>query len=179
LRANGAFTLVYLSILTALAVVLHTVEAWLPVPYLFPGAKLGLANIVGLHVIFTHGTSAALVVTLLRSLIGSLVSGTFLGVGFAMSVSAGLASTAVMGALASSGLGPVGISIVGAVTHNLTQLAVAALVTRQPGIVFYLPVLLFFAVPTGTLVGIVSGKMKPLEANIRALLNPRRPTPGD
>ncbi|MGE5483783.1 MAG: Gx transporter family protein [Ignavibacteriales bacterium] len=183
----STFTLVYLSILTALATALHAFEASLPVPYLFPGAKLGLANIVGLHVILTHGTAAALVVTGLRAVIGSLVSGTLFGMGFALSLSGGMTSTAVMGLLAgltrapraSGSPGPVGISVAGAVTHNMTQLAVAALITRQPGIVFYLPVLLFFAVPTGALVGLVAGKMKPLEAIVRALLDSRRPSPGD
>ncbi|MCR4399176.1 MAG: Gx transporter family protein [Firmicutes bacterium] len=177
---RGTFAMVHLSVLLALAVALHAVEALIPVPYLFPGAKLGLANIVALHVIYTYGAGAALAVTGLRALLGSIMSGTFLGTGFALSVSGGLSSTAVMGLLGRSARGPgrdslspVGVSVAGAVTHNVTQLAVASLLTRQAGLVFYLPVLLFFAVPTGVFVGVLSQKMKPLEGTVRALLKSR------
>lgn len=184
MRKNiDTFRLVYVSILVALAVALHTVETVLPVPYVLPGAKLGLANIVGLHAIYAYGTGTALLVTGVRALLGSLITGTFLGMGFALSLSGGILSTAVMGLMVSSSTGrqrpgPVGVSVAGAVTHNMTQLAVAAIITRQPGLVFYLPVLLLFAVPTGFFVGVVSYRMKPLEGIIRALVNSRRPNHG-
>ncbi|MPN55831.1 hypothetical protein SDC9_203515 [bioreactor metagenome] len=49
---------------------------------------------------------------------------------------------------------PIGISIVGAVVHNVTQLAVASIFLEQVGVFFYLPVLLFAALPAGALTGI-------------------------
>jgi len=54
----------------------------------------------------------------------------------------------------------VGVSIVGAVTHNLTQLGMAAWLLRQWAILVYLPYLLLFAIPTGMFVGLVATRLR-------------------
>ena len=46
--------MVYLALLSAIAIVLHMVESMIPVP-LPTGAKLGLANIISLVVIQLYG----------------------------------------------------------------------------------------------------------------------------
>ena len=49
----------------------------------------------------------------------------------------------------------IGISVA-ALTHNLTHcLMVAALFLKQAGVLFYLPYLMLFAVPTGIFVGLL------------------------
>ena len=53
MRANGARTLTRIAIMVALATALHVVEAMIPIPYVVPGAKLGLANIVALYAVMT------------------------------------------------------------------------------------------------------------------------------
>jgi heptaprenyl diphosphate synthase len=52
-----------------------------------------------------------------------------------------------------------GISLVGAVTHNVAQLLVASVVIETVGIFAYLPYMLFFALPTGAFVGLVTGQV--------------------
>ena len=151
-----------LALLVGLASVLHAVEAAIPVPYLIPGAKLGLANTVALYAVFKLGLGDALTVSVLRTLLGSLVSGTFLNVSYYLSTGGAVVSTIFMYAVrkaSGSRLSTVGVSIGGAATHNMTQLLLAALILRTTGVFFYLPYLLFFAVPTGILTGLLVGRL--------------------
>ncbi|MGI6620662.1 MAG: Gx transporter family protein [Bacillota bacterium] len=162
MRANGARTLTRIAIMVALATALHVVEAMIPIPYVVPGAKLGLANIVALYAVMTMTPGEALAISFLRTLLGSLLSGTFLNVAYYLSTSGALASTAVMCGFKKvfgHGLSVVGISVAGAVTHNVTQLFVASIILRQMGVMFYLPYLLLFAIPTGIFVGILAGRI--------------------
>jgi len=152
--------MVQLSLLVAVGIALHVFEAMLPVLNALPvpGAKLGLANIVTLLTLVLLGYREALVVVLLRSLLASLVAGTFLTTTFYLSFAGALGSGLVMGLLYRFGRGHlslVGISICGAVAHNVSQLLVAALLILQAGIFMYLPYLLLFALPTGYFTGLV------------------------
>lgn len=147
------------SLLVAMAVVLHVVEGSFPPPLPAPGAKLGLANIVGLVCLVTLGLRAAISLVVLRTLLGSLVGGTFLGFGFILSFGAGLASTLGMAALAAAGrrrFSIVGISLFGALVHNLVQLTLAAAIVRHYGLLAYLPYMLLGSLPTGAVTGIAA-----------------------
>lgn len=159
---SRARTLTKTAMLVALASVLHAVEAMLPLPYVIPGAKLGLANIVALYAVMTMGLAEAFSISVLRTLIGGLLSGTLLSFGYYLSTSGAVASTLVMYAAARAGkrkLSAVGVSVAGAFTHNLTQIAVAAALMRSRGVFFHLPYLLFFAIPTGVFVGLSASRI--------------------
>lgn len=158
------------ALLVALASVLHAVEALIPLPHVVPGAKLGLANVVALYAVMVLGLGRALTVSVLRTLLGGLLSGTFLSFGYYLSTSGALMSTLVMYAASRSRLraGPVGVSVAGSFVHNLTQLATAALLLRQAGVLFYLPALLFVAVPTGVFVGLLASRVVPIRSGARS-----------
>jgi heptaprenyl diphosphate synthase len=154
--------MVLLALLAALAIVLHAIETLIPVPYVMPGAKLGLANVVALCVVMTRGPGDAMLVSTLRVVVGSMVSGTFLTTTFILSFSGAISSTLVMGLIrraAGPDIGPIGLSIAGAVTNNIGQLLAAAYIVRQAGVFFYLPYLLLFAVPTGAFTGLVVARL--------------------
>ncbi len=85
--------IVILGLFVAIAGVLHAVESWLPLPVPVPGAKLGLANIVSLLAICIYGWRDALLVAVLRVVLGTLLTGTFLGPAFAMGMTGALVST--------------------------------------------------------------------------------------
>lgn len=144
--------LILLALFVSMASVLHVVEGWLPLPLPVPGMKLGLANLMSLVALVLLGWRAAFYVVFGRVFIGSLFGGTFMGPSFAMSVSGAVASVLVM-TLAYHRLRPlfslVGISLLGAIAHNLAQLAVAALLVGSETMFWYLPYLLLFALPTG------------------------------
>ncbi|MFY9455057.1 MAG: Gx transporter family protein [Bacillota bacterium] len=155
-----------LALLVAVALILHAVESMIPAALPVPGAKLGLANIITLIAIVLGGPYDALVVVALRTLIASLLSGRLTG--FAFSIVGGVFATLVM-SLAytqlSHLLGFTGISILGAVAHNIGQLLVAWFVLKTGGIFYYLPALLIAGVATGFFVGLTAGYV------VRYLLN--------
>lgn len=151
--------MIILALLVAMASVLHIVESWLPLPVPVPGVKLGLANIISLFVIVAYGWRDAVAVAVLRVLIGSLFGGTFFGPAFAMSLSGALFSLLAM-AYAKRHWHPffslIGISVIGAVVHNLAQMSVAAWIVSSAGLLWYVPYLLLFALPTGVATGITT-----------------------
>lgn len=134
----------------------------MPTDLIVPGFKLGLANIITLYVVVNFGIRDAVVVSILRTTLGSLLAGTFMTVTFFFSFAGGLASAIVMGLVYKFGstfFSLLGISLVGAVTHNVAQLLVASVVIETVGIFAYLPYMLFFALPTGAFVGLVTGQV--------------------
>ncbi len=150
------------AILVALASVLHVIEAVLPLPYVVPGAKLGLANIVALYAVISMGLGPALGISVLRTLLGGLLSGTFLNIGYYLSTSGAIVSTLLMyfaWRFSKGKLSPVGVSVVGSFTHNITQLLVAAVLLKQWGVLAYLPGLMLFAIPTGVFVGLLATRV--------------------
>ncbi|MDD2482501.1 MAG: Gx transporter family protein, partial [Lutispora sp.] len=67
--------MVLLSILISQALVLHVIERAIPVPIPVPGVKLGLANIISLITIMLFGYKEAVLVVILRTLLGSFFGG--------------------------------------------------------------------------------------------------------
>lgn len=141
----------FLALFTALAVALHTLEYLLPAPA--PWFRLGFANILTLAALFIYGPRAAWGVTLGRILLGSLVVGNLFSPGFFLSLAGGTAATALMTAayrLGGRHIGPVGVSVLGAVGHALGQMALAyLLLVRHPGLWQLLPPFLLFALGAG------------------------------
>jgi heptaprenyl diphosphate synthase len=155
---NNTRRMVLLALFIAIASVLHVVESWLPLPLPVPGIKLGLANIVSLITIAIFGWRDAIYVVVIRVFLASLFGGVFLGPAFAMSMSGAIVSTLIMAyAYVSwhSTFSFVGISILGAVIHNIAQIMMAALVVSSLTLLWYLPYLILFAVPTGWATGMI------------------------
>ena len=73
-RINHRITI--LSLIVALGMFLHRLEILIPLPS--PWIKLGLANVMTLVTLIFFGLQHAVMVTLLRIMLGSIISGTFL-----------------------------------------------------------------------------------------------------
>lgn len=154
---NNTRRMVLLALFIAIASVLNIVESWIPLPFPIPGIKLGLANIVSLITIATFGWRDAIYVVVMRVFLASLFGGIFLGPAFAMSMSGAIASTLIMAYAYTSWESTfsfIGISILGAVIHNTAQMIMAALVVSSFTLLWYLPYLVLFALPTGWATGI-------------------------
>ena len=76
--------IIVLSLIVALAIVLHRLDALIPLPS--PWIKLGLANVMTLVTLIFLGFRDALTVTLLRVVLGSIIGGTFLSPTFFLSL---------------------------------------------------------------------------------------------
>ena len=151
------------ALLVALATVLQISESLIPYP--IPGLRLGLANMLTLTAMVVLGFRSALEVAVLRTTLSSLIMGTFMSPTFILSFSAAVISTLVMGFFYwLSGLhdrcrfSVIGISIIGAFTHNMVQLSLAyLLLVKHGGIFVFFPWLAYGAVAPGWLVGVVTG----------------------
>ena len=125
--------IIIMALMVALGVILHRLEALLPLPT--PWVKLGLANLMTLMALVYLGTKEAFIVTLLRVILGSILGGTFLGPTFFLSLVGGLAGTAIMCGVYYRGRGPfslVGVSVCGAYTHTfITAVCVYFFLIKQ------------------------------------------------
>lgn len=161
-KKNQVNTLYRLSVFVAWACVFQMIESLFPNP--LPGLRLGLANMVTLVVLFEMGWGAALEVAILRVLISSMMFGSFLSPAFILSLSAAISSTLIMGLLLHLSIRQeilrfslIGISIGGALTHTMTQLAfVYLLLIRHPGIFRLAPWLMIASVCMGVITGIIA-----------------------
>ncbi|MEA3506501.1 MAG: Gx transporter family protein [Elusimicrobiota bacterium] len=172
---------VYLALFIAAASVLQIIEWMVPNP--LPGIKLGLANMVTLLALILYGAKFSLGVAVGRTLFSSLIIGAFLSPTFILSFSGALFSALTMVVLYRplGKLSPVGVSICGAVVHNLVQVFIVYyLLVKHPGIIFLLPLLLAAAVITGSLNGYLAKIIAPRVAEFAsrriflASISPRR-----
>lgn len=127
-----------------------------------PGGKIGLANIVSIINIFMFGGGNATVIACIRAFAGALLSGGAGAVPY--SVAGAAASVAVMQCckrLFYPRMSMIGMSMIGAVFHNLAQLCVAAVLFGTVYIFSYLPLM----IAAGTLGGAVTGYAAQLFAN--------------
>ena len=155
--ASKTRMLVFISVLVAQGMILSFIEGMLPIPFIAPGAKLGLANIITLSAIYLLTFKQASAVVLLRVLLTATTFGSLSS--FLYSFAGGVLSLLVMAAILKVFKGEIsliGVSIAGAVAHNLGQLFVAAIIIHNVLILTYLPILLIVAIPTGIFVGIVA-----------------------
>ena len=146
-----------LGILTAGAIVIAILESFIP-SIGIPGVKLGLANIVILIILYELGIVEAIIVNLLRVLVVGFVRGTFLSMGFLMSLTGAVFSLGIMILfyLLIKKFSIIGVSVIGAVFHVFGQILIAMLFLGTAYIVLYLPVIAISAIITGVFVGIVA-----------------------
>ena len=154
--------MVFISILVAFALVLSYFETFLPIlPY--PGVKLGLANIVTLTSLYILGFGDALILVLLRVTLNSFFAGSLIT--FWYSLSGGLLSFIVMYLLIYVGkdrISTIGISILGAISHNIGQLIVVVITIENINIIVaYFPILAIAGIIAGILIGVTVNYLLP------------------
>ena len=150
--------MVRLSLLVSLATVLGILENQLRIPSPFPWLKLGLANVMTLVALMMYGVRAGVTVACVRALLAGLFGALPM---LLFSLPAALTSSLSMGALhrvSGRRLSIVGLSVSGAVVHNLTQLLIAYFVLSlsRSSILALTSLLIFAAVVAGVLTGLVA-----------------------
>lgn len=144
----------FIGMMVALALVLQIVEGIMPLPYIAPGVKLGLANIISLIALIYFGFKSALLVVVLRTFMAAFLSGRLYS--FFYSGAGALLSILIMGLFYcqfKKYFSVQGISILGAVAHNLGQIFVASILIETVSVFSYLPVLMVSGVITGYFIG--------------------------
>lgn len=144
------------ALLTALAMVLSWVESLVPLSVAVPGVKLGLTNLVVLFALYRMGVKAAWCLSLVRVLLVSFTFGNAFSLWY--SLAGAILSLLVMIALKATGKFSVtGVSVAGAVCHNLGQILVAMAVLRSTAVAFYYPALLLSGTIAGVCIGLAGG----------------------
>lgn len=142
-------------VFTALALIFSYVELLIPINFGIPGAKLGLANLMTVLVLYKMGIKEALALSVTRIILSGFMFGNLFGILY--SLSGGLLSFLVMVLLKKSDRFSVaGVSIGGGTAHNIGQLLVAMVVVQTYQVWYYLPVLLVAGEVTGLLIGLVA-----------------------
>lgn len=143
-----------LALLTAIALIIFVVEMRIPNLVSIPGVKLGLANIVTVYAMYHFTAKETLMILFSRILLGSVFGGNI---------------SAVIYSLSGAFLCFVGMiflrniidkkyiwlcSIIGAVLHNIGQIAVAVVMMKTTAVISYLPFLLVSGCIAGAFTGV-------------------------
>ena len=143
--------------LTAVMFIIGYVESLLPPFFSVPGIKPGFANIPVMIALFMLDWRLASAMSFTRIILSGF---TFTGM-FACIYSLGgaLLSITVMVIMKKTGKFSVtGMSMAGAVAHNLGQTAVALIFVGK-GVLYYFPVLVISGIAAGALTGVVAGAL--------------------
>lgn len=139
------------SLLVSVMIVLGYLESMLPVSSV-PGIKLGLSNCVLLISLYWLGFAVSFEIMVVKVLLLGFLLGNPMMIVY--SLAGGALSLTVMRLLASRpGVSPIGAGIAGGVTHNIGQVAVAALMLQTPSLLYYLALLM----PVGAGMGFLTG----------------------
>ena len=149
-----------LAMLLALAIVLNLIESIVPLfNGMIPGLKLGLANTITLVVLYIYSFKDALYLSLLRVLlVGILRTGLF-SITFFFSLGGSIFSILMMYLVKKTKLSIIGVSIVGSISHSIGQIIIAIIVLNNNAMIYYLPWLLIFSIPTGIITGLISKEL--------------------
>ncbi|MBR2621786.1 MAG: Gx transporter family protein [Clostridia bacterium] len=144
----------FLGLCAGVALVLAYVEALLPPLYAaVPGIKLGLPNIAIIFILYRFGLREATVVSFVRIVAVTLLFGNPMT--FAYSVAGAFLSLLVMTILRKLDfLSIVGVSVAGAVFHNVGQILTAMVLLGTAELGYYLIVLAITGTISGLLVGL-------------------------
>ena len=157
----------FIGLATAFAMVLSYIEMILPPIYsAVPGIKVGLPNIVIIFLIYKLSFKEAALVSLVRIFLSALLFGT--AVSLIYSLSGAVSSLLVMVVLKKTNMFSIlGVSISGAVFHNLGQILAAIIVMQTIEIGYYMIVLSISGIIAGVFVGIAGSMCLKYSKNIK------------
>lgn len=155
MKKTSVKKLTRIAMLLALGVILNYAEVvLLPTAIIAPGVKLGIANTIGLIVLYQDDDATYFFFGFMRVLMTSL----FIGFGFNFLIALSgwlLSSIAVIGVRRLNQLSIFGLSMVSAVFHGIGQMLMVAWLYQTILMINYLPVLIV----SGLLAGLVVAKL--------------------
>lgn len=144
-----------LSVFTALSLIMFIIENQFP-PMFIPGARMGLANIFSFAALIIYSPAEAFVVVAVRTALGAIFAGnvsallySFTGGVISMAVSSLLMYTAY------PKISVMAVSIVAAVSHNVTQNLVFVIISGTALTFGYMPYLILLGILSGGIVGAI------------------------
>ncbi len=149
-----AKTMTRMALLSAIALTIFMIEAQIPAPVPIQGIKLGLSNIVTVFAVFLLGPWQAAGILFIRIFLGAVFAGNFSTILYSAAggLLALLVTVGLHRILKASQIWVAGV--LGAIAHSIGQMAVAVAVTKTPGLLVYLPVLIICSIAAGLFTGL-------------------------
>ena len=146
-----------LSLFLALGIILNLVESMIPLPIAIPGVKLGLANTIGLVILYYYSPTEYISIGFLRVLIVGLLRTGLFSVAFILSLSGWFLSTLIVVILYYlKKFSIYGLSCVSAVFHGVGQMIAVSIIYNTFGLVMYYPILMISGIITGLLTALLT-----------------------
>ncbi len=144
-----------LSLFCAAAILLGYVESLIPSLTAIPGVKLGLPNLAIVAALYLWSWREAALVSGVRIVVIALLFGNLFS--FCFSLAGGILSLLVMALVKKTGwFDCTGVSLAGAISHNIGQIAAAALLVEDLRIAYYFIPLAIAGLAAGVLIGLLS-----------------------
>lgn len=145
-----------------LAIVLSFFESLMPaLPFMPPGVKLGLSNIVTMYALFTIDRKTAFTLNVLKSVFVFTQRGV---IAAALSLTGGIVSLVViilLDLVLGKHISYLALSVAGAVFHNLGQFACVVLIFDDSAVLWYIPLLIVSGVVMGSVTGTLLNVVMP------------------
>lgn len=143
------------SMFLAIAIILSYIEYVIPLNFMVPGVKPGLANMVNIIVLFSLGPIYSFTIGIMRIIIMASMFGSMLS--FIYSFSGFILSFILMYIVAYKfKMSEIISAVLGAIVHNIAQIFMAIFIVGTKEIIYYLPVLLLSGFVFGMITGILS-----------------------
>lgn len=141
-----------LGMYVSVMIIASYLETWISFPFLTPGIKLGLSNLFVVLILYLHGWKSATIVSLIRVVLVGFMFGNLYTIMYSLS---GAVLSLMWMHLGKSlnKLSVVGVSILGAIGHNIGQMLMAIMLLKTLSIRYYFMVLLISALVTGMIIG--------------------------
>ena len=139
----------------ALALVLSYLESLVPLNFAVPGVKLGLANLVTIVALYMLGLKPAILISIGRIILSGILFGNVTVIIYSLA-GAGLSIVVMCIVKKIKIFSVTGISICGAIAHNIGQIVVAAFVMENANILYYMLILCITGAIAGTLIGVLA-----------------------
>ncbi len=150
------------TLFVSLAITLSIFDSIIPINFIIPGIKLGIANIIVLILLDYYTYRQLFLLQLIRVTITAFVLGLF-SVYFFSLFGAIFSLTMMYGArkIFKQKITIYTLSMVGAIAHNIGQIIFAIWYLKTPELIFYIPFLVAFGSITGFLMGMIVNYVKP------------------
>lgn len=160
MRNNSTKKIVRLSLFLALGVVLNIIESMLPVLIPVPGVKLGIANTIGLIVLYYYGPKEYTLIGFLRVILVALLRTGIGSISFILSLSGWLLSTIfILLIYLIKKVSIFGLSMSSAVMHGVGQIIMVIFIYSLPEMINYLPILIVSGIISGNVLALLCSEL--------------------
>ncbi|MGL5020467.1 MAG: Gx transporter family protein [Mycoplasmatales bacterium] len=154
--------LVNMSLFISISILLSIIEAMLPISFLVPGIKLGLANIILVLLIFNYSLKDLIVFQFVKITVTTFILGVFSV--YLFSLSGGMLALFIMYTFKKvfgKYVTIYTISVLGSVAHAVGQTLFAAFYLKTSELILYIPFLVIFGCISGLAIGHIAFKIQP------------------